>query len=73
MRHTPYEQRGPEMFDYATIKQQVTDYVSEHEQDYDLDGIMDELRERYDWITDVDDVDQDDFLDIIERHDVSEQ
>lgn len=61
------------MFDYATIKQQVTDYVSEHEQDYDLDGIMDELRERYDWITDVDDVDQDDFLDIIERHDVSEQ
>lgn len=61
------------MFDYATIKQQVTDYVSEHERDYDLDGIMDELRERYDWITDVDDVDQDDFLDIIERHDVSEQ
>lgn len=61
------------MFDYATIKQQVTDYVSEHEQDYDLDGIMDELRERYDWITDVDNVDQDDFLDIIERHDVSEQ
>lgn len=61
------------MFDYATIKQQVTDYVIEHEQDYDLDGIMDELRERYDWITDVDDVDQDDFLDIIERHDVSAQ
>lgn len=61
------------MFDYATIKQQVTDYVSEYEQDYDLDGIMDELRERYDWITDVDDVDQDDFLDIIERHDVSAQ
>lgn len=61
------------MFDYATIKQQVADYVSEHEQDYDLDGIMDELRERYDWITDVDDVDQDDFLDIIERHDVSAQ
>lgn len=61
------------MFDYATIKRQVTDYVSEHEQDYDLDGIMDELRERYDWITDVDNVDQDDFLDIIERHDVSEQ
>lgn len=61
------------MFDYATIKQQVTDYVSEHEQDYDLDGIMDELRERYDWITDMDDVDQDDFLDIIERHDVNEQ
>lgn len=61
------------MFDYATIKQQVIDYISEYEQDFDIDAIMDELRDVEPEIASIDDLDQDDFTAIVERHDVSAQ
>ena len=69
----PHMSREAQMFDYATIKNQVTDYVSEYEQDYDIDGIMDELRERYGWAATIDDIDQDEFVSIVESYDTSAQ
>lgn len=61
------------MFDYSTIKQQVIDYISEYERDFDIDAIMDELRDVEPEIAGIDDLDQDDFTAIVERHDVSAQ
>ena len=67
-RQAPYEQKGSEMFDYSTIKQQVLDYVGEYEQDYDLDEVMDEIRAIEPDVQSIDDIDLDDIL---QRHDVS--
>ena len=67
-RQAPCEQKGSEMFDYSTIKQQVLDYVGEYEQDYDLDEVMDEIRAIEPDVQSIDDIDLDDIL---QRHDVS--
>lgn len=67
-RQAPYEQKGSEMFDYSTIKQQVLDYVGEYEQGYDLDEVMDEIRAIEPDVQSIDDIDLDDIL---QRHDVS--
>ena len=57
------------MFDYRAIKDQVTDYVSGYEEDFDIDGIMDELRAIEPEIRSIDDVEG--FDELIQRHDVS--
>lgn len=57
------------MFDYRAIKDQVTDYISEHEEDFDVDAIMDELRAIEPEIRSIDDVEG--FDELIQRHDVS--
>lgn len=67
-RQAPNEQKGSEMFDYSTIKQQILDYVGEFERDYDLDEVMDEIRVIEPDVQSIDDVDLDDIL---QRHDVS--
>ncbi len=61
------------MFDYAKIRDQVTDYLTaEFENGFDVDAIMDELRDIEPEIQGIDDVDADDFTDILQRHEISE-
>lgn len=61
------------MFDYATIKQQVIDSIETDERnsakDYDIDAIMDELRDMD--IDSIDDADADTYWDIIARNALS--
>ena len=54
------------MFDYSAIKQQVIDYTGEYAEDYDIDEVMDELRE-----ADVQSINDVDIDEILQRHDVS--
>ncbi len=62
------------MFDYAKIRDQVTDYLTaEFENGFDVDAIMDELRDIEPEIQGIDDVDADDFTDILQRHEISEE
>lgn len=60
------------MFDYSTIKQHVLDYVGEFESDYDIDAVMDEIRDLcHETGLDYDDIDREDIDEILQRHDVS--
>lgn len=61
------------MFDYAKIRNEVSDYLTaEFENGFDVDAIMDELRGIEPEIRGIDDVDADDFTDILQRHEISE-
>lgn len=56
-----------------TIKQQILDYIQqEFVNDFDIDGIADEINRRFPGIQDIDDIDTDEFIDILESFDVSE-
>lgn len=57
------------MFDYSFIKDQILDAVYGYESDFDIDGIIDELRDM--GVRDVDDIDTDEWHDLLMRHDVS--
>lgn len=57
------------MFDYRKIRQQVEDYVGEFAGDFDLEGVMDELRAIDPDVQSVDDVE--DLDAVLQRHDVS--
>ena len=60
------------MFDYSAIKQDVLDYVGEFESDFDIDAVMDEIRDLcHETGLDYDDIDSDDIDEILQRHDVS--
>ncbi len=63
------------MFDYRNIEREVKDWIAyqpeEFADDFDVDGIMDELRDIEPEISSIDDIDPDDWMDIIARHDVS--
>lgn len=60
------------MFDYSTVKQQVLDYVGEFESDFDIDAVMDEIRDLcHETGLDYDDLDADTVDEILQRHDVS--
>ena len=58
------------MFDYSKIKDQLTivieDGTPDRTEDYDIDAIMDELRDMD--VQDLDDIDADEFWDIIARN-----
>lgn len=57
-----------------TIKQQILDYIQpEFVNDFDIDGIVDEINCRFPGIQNVDDIDTDEFIDIMESFDISEQ
>lgn len=58
------------MFDYNAIKQQVIDYAGEFVDDFDIDEVMDELRDITPDVQSIDDVDIDDIL---QRHDISDK
>lgn len=57
-----------------TIKQQILDYIQpEFVNDFDIDGIVDEINRRFPGIQNVDDIDIDELIDIMESFDISEQ
>ena len=59
------------MFDYNAIKQQVLDYAGEFAEDFDIDAIVEDLRDvrlESGHIESIDDVDIDDFM---QAHDIS--
>lgn len=61
------------MFDYNNIKQQVIDYAGEFADDFDIDAIVEDLRNvrlESGHIESIDDVDIDDFM---QTHDISER
>lgn len=60
------------MFDYSTIKQQVLDYVDEFESDFDIDAVMDEIRDLcHETGLDYDDIDSETIDEILQRNDIS--
>lgn len=54
---------------YGSVKEDVKAYLDGSIEDYDLDGIMSDLRER--GIEDIDTMDESEFVSIIQAHDVS--
>lgn len=59
------------MTNYKHLHNEVTDYLGEFADDYDVLGIMCELMtyKHGDAVGSIDDVDPDDFTDILQRHD----
>ena len=57
------------MFDYTTIQNQIIDYLGERVTEYDIDSIIEEIRDIEPDVQGIDDIEQDDFIDIIMRHD----
>lgn len=55
---------------YGSVRDDVRAYLGGSIEDYDLDGIMSDLRER--GIEDIDTMDEDDFVSIIQAHDMSD-
>lgn len=57
-----------------SIKEQVIDYIpQEFIADFDIDGIVDEIRGRFPDIQDVDEIDIDEFIGIIKSFDGADQ
>lgn len=60
------------MFDYSTVKQNVLDYVGEFESDFEIDAVMDEIRDLcHETGLDYDDIESETIDEILQRHDVS--
>lgn len=62
------------MFDYKQVEQDVVSYCGDCVEDYDINGIVLDLRYMY-WNRDVyslDDIDHEDFMEILQRHDLTE-
>ena len=56
------------MFDYNEVKRQVAEAVNTYDGDYDVDGIVDEIRDTTDY-DDVDDIPSDEWARIVMNHD----
>lgn len=54
---------------YGSIREDVEDYVGQFEQDYDIDGIVSEIRRR--GYEDIDEIDSFEFLAILMANDVT--
>lgn len=59
------------MFDYRDARQQAEDYLGGFREDYDIDGIVDEMRDLD--TDDIDAIDPDEWTEIVERHDISDK
>lgn len=59
------------MFDYNNIKRQVLDYLDSYAEDFDLDGIMNDLWKIEPDIQSIDDMDNGDFIEILYRNDLT--
>ena len=57
------------MSTYGSIKEDVKAYLGEYVDDFDIDGIISDIRAA--GVTDIDDMDPDDFQEIIQAHDES--
>ena len=55
------------MSTYGSIKEDVKAYLGDDAEDFDIDGIVSDIRAA--GITDIDDMDPDDFQAIIQAHD----
>lgn len=58
------------MSTYGSIKEDVKAYLGEHVDDFDVDGIVSDIRDA--GVTDIDDMDGDDFVSIIQARDMSD-
>lgn len=59
------------MFDYNNIKRQVLDYLDSYAEDFDLDGIMNDLWKIEPDIQSIDDMDNGDFIEILYHNDLT--
>lgn len=57
------------MKDFNQTRDQILDYLGDFAPDYDVDAITHDVREISD---DIDDIDPDDFVDLVASHDLSE-
>lgn len=57
------------MFDYRETEEYVRDYCGEFADDYDIDGIVCEIRDKVD--ESADELSDDEFTEIVQRHDCS--
>lgn len=58
------------MFDYERIEQEVVNYCGDYADDFDIQAIVEDVRDM--GAMSIDDVDYDDFIDILQRHDLTE-
>ena len=58
------------MFDARKIEDELVDYLGAYVGDFDVVGIMDELKEIQPGIETIDDVEPDYFVELVQRHDV---
>ena len=54
---------------YGSIREDVEAYLGEYVDDFDIDGMVSDIRAA--GVTDIDDMDEDDFQDIVKAHDGS--
>lgn len=57
------------MSTYGSIREDVKAYLGDYVDDYDIEAIVSDIRDA--GATDIDDMDPDDFQDIIQAHDES--
>lgn len=58
------------MFDYQKIRQEVEAYVDYSDYDFSIEGIMQDLRDRYEDLASIDDIDADEWNEILEKNDL---
>lgn len=51
------------------LRAELCDYCGTFTEDFDLRGVMREIFERYPNISSIDDIDYDEFVEILQRHD----
>lgn len=59
------------MFDHNNIMREVLDYLDSYAEDFDLDGIMNDLWKIEPDIQSIDDMDNGDFIEILYRNDLT--
>lgn len=55
------------MFDYEKVHDEVISYLDDYIEDFDVDGIMDELGDK--GVASIDDLDHDVFVALLKRYD----
>lgn len=58
------------MKDFNQTRDQILDFLGDFATDYDVDALTHDVREISD---DIDDIDPDDFVDLVASHDLSEE
>lgn len=58
------------MFDYEHIRQEIIDYCGDYADDFDIQAIVEDLHHML--AMSIDDIDSDDFIDILQHYDLTE-
>ena len=61
------------MFDERAIREEVEDYLGEFAGDFDVDAIVDDLRGIEPDVSSIDDLDGDEWTEMVQRHDLAAQ